>query len=187
MGDSMSRETFLFCLLIIVSRIADVSLGTLRTISVVNGRGKLAFGLGFFEILIWVFVVSKVIQHLDNPAYAVSYAFGFAIGNFCGIKLEQRIGFGEQVVRIFSSKGDEVAKSLRHAGYFVTEFQGSGRDGFVTLLFIQTPRREVSRILHCAAVADTKCFYVVDDIRLAARPAAERQDDTGWRTIVKKK
>lgn len=183
----MTNETILVCILIVFARIADVSLGTLRTISVVNGRAKLAFGIGFFEILIWVFAVSRVIQNLTNPAYAVSYALGFALGNLTGIMLERRIAFGEQVVRIFSSRGPEVAASLRHAGFYLTEFQGSGRDGFVTLLFIQTPRRDVSRILHCAAVVDPKCFYVVDDIRMAARPSAERYSATDWRAVVKKK
>ena len=182
----MTSDTIFISLLIVIARIADVSLGTLRTMSVVNGRGKLAFVLGFFEILIWVFAVSRVIEHLDIPAYAVSYALGFALGNFIGVKIEQRIAFGEQVVRIFSSRGDEVAKSLRHAGFILTEFQGSGRDGFVTLLFVQVPRRDVSRALHCAAVADPKCFYVVDDIRMAAHPPSEKQSPTGWRSIVKK-
>ncbi len=182
----MTHETILVCLLIIFARIADVSLGTLRMMSVVNGRAKLSFGLGFFEILIWIFAVSRVIQNLSNPAYAVSYALGFALGNLIGIKLEQKIAFGEQVVRIFSSRGEEVASALRHAGFALTEFQGSGRDGFVTLLFVQTPRREVSRALHCAAVADPKCFYLVDDIRMAARPPGEKQAPTGWRSIVKK-
>jgi hypothetical protein len=107
--------------------------------SVVNGRAKLSFGLGFFEILIWVFAVSRVIQNLNNPAYAISYALGFALGNWIGVKLEQKIAFGEQVVRIFSSRGMDVAASLRHAGFVLTEFQGSGRDSFVTLLFVSGP------------------------------------------------
>lgn len=182
----MSGETMLVCLLIILARIADVTLGTVRTISVVNGRAKLASVVGFLEILIWIFAVSRVMENLSDPAYAISYAIGFALGNLIGIKIEQRIAFGEQVVRIFSSRGDEVAKSLRHAGFILTEFQGSGRDGFVTLLFVQVPRRDVSRALHCAAVADPKCFYVVDDIRMAAHPPAENQAPTGWRSIVKK-
>src|SRR5262245_54738025 len=118
----MTAETTLICLLIILARIADVSLGTLRTISVVNGRAKLASVVGFFEILIWVFAVSRVIENLSDPAFAISYALGFALGNLIGIKIEQRIAFGEQVVRIFSTKGDKVAASLRHAGFIVTEF-----------------------------------------------------------------
>ncbi|HKQ49049.1 MAG TPA: DUF5698 domain-containing protein [Phycisphaerae bacterium] len=182
----MTGETVFVCLMIILARIADVSLGTVRTISVVNGRATLASIVGFFEILIWIFAVSRVIQNLSDPAYAVSYAIGFALGNLIGIKIDQRIAFGEQVVRIFSSKGEGVAASLRHAGFTLTEFQGSGRDGFVTLLFVQVPRRDVSRALHCAAVADPKCFYLVDDIRMAAHPPAEKQAPTGWRSIVKK-
>ena len=42
------------CLLIIVARIGDVSLGTMRTILVVQGRRWISWGLGFFEVLIWL-------------------------------------------------------------------------------------------------------------------------------------
>lgn len=46
--------------LIFTLRVCDVSLGTLRTISVVNGRLALSVILGFCEILLWVTAVSHV-------------------------------------------------------------------------------------------------------------------------------
>jgi uncharacterized protein YebE (UPF0316 family) len=45
---------------IILARTVDVSIGTLRTVFVVRGRRSLAWFLGFWEILIWVTVASKV-------------------------------------------------------------------------------------------------------------------------------
>ena len=71
-------SVFLTCLLIVAARITDVSLGTIRTINVVQGRRTLALVLGFFEVLIWVFVVSRVINEIRQPAYALAYALGFA-------------------------------------------------------------------------------------------------------------
>jgi len=40
------------CSLILVLRIADVSMGTMRTICVVQGRARLAWITGFVEVLI---------------------------------------------------------------------------------------------------------------------------------------
>lgn len=183
----MSLEVLLACLLIMLARIGDVTLGTIRTISVVQGRALLAWVLGFFEVLIWILAVSKVITNLDSPVYAVAYAFGFACGNYVGIKIEAYLAFGRQVVRVFTRRGKEVADALRGHGHLVTSFEGQGREGHVSLLFIETRRRLTARLLREAAVADPECFYLVDDIRLAAHPAPLHPSPTGWRSIRKKK
>jgi uncharacterized protein YebE (UPF0316 family) len=182
----VTLQLLAICVLIVIARIADVSLGTIRTICVVQGRAALAWVLAFMEILIWIFVVSRVITNLDTPAYAIAYALGYATGNFVGITLEKRLAFGRQVVRIFTRAAGTVPR-LRELGYRVTEFTGRGRDGAVELLFIETTRREAPRLLECAAEADPQCYYLVDDIRLAANPAALRQRSTGWWGVFKKK
>ena len=95
------------CILIFAARIVDVSLGTIRTICVVNGRRHVALVLGFFEILVWIFAVSKVIGDLQHPVLAVAYALGFATGNFVGITIEKRLAlesrsFGSSRARAWS-------------------------------------------------------------------------------------
>ncbi len=47
-------------LIIFISRIFDMSLGTIRIISVSRGLRKIAPILGFFEVLIWVLVIGQV-------------------------------------------------------------------------------------------------------------------------------
>lgn len=94
---------------IVVARITDVSLGTLRTMNVMQGRRGVAWILGFCEILIWVFAVSKVIGNLQQPAYAIAYALGFATGNYVGMTFEKWIALGEQVVRVFTRAGAQIA------------------------------------------------------------------------------
>ena len=174
-------------LLIILARIADVSLGTLRTVCVVNGRKNLAWALGFFEVLVWVLVVSKVIANLNVPAYAIAYAIGAASGSWVGIMVEQRLAFGEQVVRIFSRKGREIAANLREKNYRVTEIDGRGRDGHVELLFIEVPRKEAMRVAQTARTLDPQCYFVVDDIRMTSAAMVRYHEPTGWRGVTKKK
>lgn len=175
------------CLLIILARICDVSLGTLRTVCVVNGHKGRAWVLGFFEVLVWVLVVSKVIANLTHPAYAVAYAIGAATGSWVGITVEQRIAFGEQVVRVFSRKGREIAAMLRESGWQVTEFDGRGRDGHVELLFIEVPRRGAMEVVKVARDIDDKCYFVVDDVRLASAAPVRYHTPTGWQATAQKK
>lgn len=63
--------------------------------------------------------------------------------------------------------------SLRQAGFIVTKFQGEGRDGPVTMLFVQVRRNKSQRVIRAARRLDPQCFYTIDDIRVAdaARPA----------------
>lgn len=183
----MEPEIILGCLLIILARITDVTLGTLRTIFVVNGRAGLAWSVGFVETLVWVYAVSTVIQNVTNPAYAVSYALGCATGYYVGIAVEKRLALGEHLVRIITRSDQDLARLLREKGYAVTEFTGRGRDGDVRLLLTKTRRRDVRKVLHLAGEVDPKCFYIADDIRLASSPAAMRQRSGGWRSVVKRK
>jgi len=168
-------------LLIMLARIADVTLGTVRTVAVVNGRKRLAFALGFLETLIWVVAVSKVMTNLSQPMHAVSYAFGFALGNLSGIMLEQSLAYGEQVLRVFTRRGEELAGCLRAQGLPVTVFDGQGKDGPIQLLVVQTERRRMPALTDCVESLDPHCYYVIDDVRKASsqaqrhrRPAASR-------------
>ncbi|MCB0751207.1 MAG: hypothetical protein KDC52_07020, partial [Ignavibacteriae bacterium] len=84
-------ENILGALLIMVLRMADVSLGTFRTIMVVQGKKYLAASIGFFEVLIWIFAMRYIFQNLDNTYNMLGYAVGFSLGNILGISLEEKV------------------------------------------------------------------------------------------------
>lgn len=180
-------EVVLTSLLIVVARIADVSLGTMRTVAVINGRRGAAVAIGFFEVLIWVSVVRAVIHHLDNPIYAVSYAGGFALGTFVGITIEDRFGTGQQVLRVFSRRGTDIAAKLRARGFIVTAFEGSGMEGPIAMLFVEAPRRAMRKILDEVTAIDPSCFYILDDVRFSSGKRGRFHRAAGWRAWGKRK
>jgi uncharacterized protein YebE (UPF0316 family) len=77
--------------LIFLARICDVSTGTVRIIFVSKGKRNIAPFLGFFEVLIWIVAISKIMQNLDNYVNYIAYAAGFATGNFVGMLIEERL------------------------------------------------------------------------------------------------
>ena len=170
-----------------VGRVADVTLGTLRTVFVVHGRRGVACVLGFFELLIWVLVVARVVRNLDNPAYAVCYALGFSIGTYLGITVEGWFGAGDQVIRVFTRAGAELGKDLRAMGYVVTQFEGAGKQGPISMIFLQAPRRKMRPVIEHVIRADPECFYIVDDIRLSSGRKVRFNPPTGWRALFRKK
>lgn len=168
----MPGTVLLTCALIVVGRMADVSLGTLRMLFIVQGRRLVAATLGFFELLIWVTVVSRVVTSLDQPAYFVAYALGFSLGTYMGMVIESRIASGRQVVRIFTHRGASTAEALRARGHVVTQFAGQGRSGHVDLLFVETSRRSVARdIVPLVREIDPEAYSIVDPVR-ATPPSA---------------
>lgn len=160
-----TQESLLLALLIFVARVFDVSLGTFRHAMIIRSKRGLAFCIAFVESLIWIFAVSKVITDVTDPLTAFAFALGFASGTFVGITMESFLKIGEQVVKVFSVKGREVAVILRGEGFRVTEFSGKGRDGEVVLLFVQVRRREAKKVLKTARGIDKQCFLVVEDIK----------------------
>lgn len=102
-------------LFIFFARVSDVSLATIRTLMVVQGRRWQAALIGFFEVSIYVTALSKVVGNLDNPLNLLSYALGFACGNYLGITIENKIALGNLATQIILNKPDnkELLQILR--------------------------------------------------------------------------
>lgn len=182
--------TLLTGILIFVARIVDVSMGTVRTISTIQGRTKTAFFLGFLEVSMWLVVISTVVHTISGkPILGVFYALGFSTGNVVGILIERRLAFGHSVLRIISpQKGEEMAFQMRKAGYGVTTFQGEGLSGSVTELFVVSRRKDVGDLVEIATATDPEAFYITEQACSVNRIyRACLQEPTGWRAIFKKK
>jgi uncharacterized protein YebE (UPF0316 family) len=184
---------WLLCVLIFVLRIADVTLGTVRTVSIVKGYISLAVVLGFFEVMIWILAVSQVISRIHESIFlALAFAGGFAAGNAVGILLERRLAMGTSVVRIISTThGPEIAAAIREHGLEATVFDGEGGDGPVTLVYAVAPRRRTQQMLRWARNIDPELVYVSEPAHESSRGAAPRlrpvPHATGWRAVFKKK
>ncbi len=156
-------------LVIVIARIGDVSISTVRTILMIQGRRGLAIALAVPEILIWVFVVSRVVTEIQQkPIYGIAYAIGFASGTYLGLMIESRLALGRQAIRIITRQGPELACALREAGLRVTQFDGHGRDGPVQELFIEVKRKQTKHVLAEARKLDPQCYYAVQDVRMAS-------------------
>jgi uncharacterized protein YebE (UPF0316 family) len=174
----MTFTVALTCVLIFLARVTDMTLDTVRTAAIVQGRRYFAAALGFVEALVYICAVAKVLLNLDHRVYIVAYALGFAAGTYLGIVIEQRLAFGSQLVSLFTRAGAKVAAALREAGFPLTEIQGQGRDGEVSVLYIEVPRRRTKQLLRKARELDAAAFCIVNDVRpVTARRVPSTQAD----------
>src|SRR4030042_189954 len=160
MFQGFDYPTLLLGVVIFLARVADVSMGTMRTISIVQGRTKIAFLLGFIEVSVWLVIISTVIHSIaEKPILGVFYALGFSTGNVVGILLEKRIAFGHIILRIISTKsGKEIGEKLRQTGHAVTAFQGEGLSGPVTMLYVVCLRKEQNDIVQMVRSVEPDAF-----------------------------
>lgn len=181
----MTLEVLLTCLFIVLCRIADVTLGTMRTIMVVRGRKHLSVLLGFAEVFIWIMIVTKVVKSFDGSIiYTLAYAGGFALGNYIGMTVDEWLALGEQATMVLSKKGSQIAGLLRERGWRVTELEGHGRDSATTVLLLVAPRRKATELQQHIQELDPNCFYTVEDVRLASSLAARTRPRQGIASLL---
>ena len=162
----MTENIFLAFLLIFALRICDVSLGTVRTVFIMQGRKTWATAIGFFEVLIFITAIREVMGNLDNPVLMVAYAGGFATGTLLGLVIEQKLAFGQSQLRIISKgQGREIAQKLWDNDFGATVVSGEGRSGPVELVFSVVPRHAIPSILAMATELDNDCVVSNNDSR----------------------
>jgi uncharacterized protein YebE (UPF0316 family) len=157
-------------LIIFFARICDVTLGTIRIISVSRGLRKLAPILGFFEVLIWIVVIGQLVQNLKSPTAYFGYAAGFACGNYIGMLLEQKLAIGIYMVRIFLPENkNDLAGNLRSKGYGVTVIHGDGFMGPVQMLYISLQRKQMEDLMSVVHAEVPDAFITVEEARTAEK------------------
>ncbi len=155
-------ESILGAFIIMVMRICDVSIGTMRIILVVQGKKYFAGLAGMIEVLIWVFAIRYIFQNLDQIQNLFGYAIGFGIGNILGITIEQKIGLGYAQLNIISRfDSEKITETLRNEKYGVTVLPAYGVTGNVSIILVIVPRKHQKKIIKSVESIDPQAFITV--------------------------
>ncbi|MDT8356951.1 MAG: DUF2179 domain-containing protein [Methanomicrobiaceae archaeon] len=153
-------------ILIFIARVADVTLGTMRIIFVSRGLRILAPAVAFFEILIWLVAIGQIFQNLTNVANYIAYAAGFAVGNYVGILMEERLAMGISMIRIITQfDSTDLLSRLKLTGFKTTVLDAKGKHGDVKVIFAVTKRKDISRVIQMVQETNPNAFYTIEDIK----------------------
>ncbi|MBU2492368.1 MAG: DUF2179 domain-containing protein [Bacteroidetes bacterium] len=140
-------EVFYSAVIIMILRICDVTLGTLRTLFVIQSRKYHAGITGFFEVLVWIFAMKYIVEHMDNIFNLIGYATGFGLGAILGLTLEQKIGIGFAQVNIMSNLStDAIVDALRNNQFGVTVMSATGISGGVNIINTVINKRKMKEL-----------------------------------------
>ncbi|MBL7157563.1 MAG: DUF2179 domain-containing protein [Candidatus Omnitrophica bacterium] len=177
MTQFLSSDAFSFAILplfIFLIRVVDVSMGTIRIIFISKDIRSLSAIFGFFEVLIWLFAISRVINNINSPVYYIAYAAGFSMGTFVGVTIERAFLYGNRIIQLITKKdAAALVEKLRKAGYGVTSISGEGATGPVKLIFTVVKKNKVKDVIELIRRFNSKAFYTVED----AKFVQDRYDD----------
>ena len=171
-------------ILIFCARVCDVTIGTVRLVLVARGRKIIAPILGFFEVLIWLLAIRQIMSNLTHWITYFAFASGYAMGNYVGMVLEEKLAVGLEVFRIITKKDSgDLMNDLKDEGYGVTCVDAQGTTGKVNLIFTIINRRDHKKIIKLIHRFDPKAFYSVEDIRSASEGIFPLQDRRLWNIL----
>lgn len=164
--DSTLFSWVILPILIFLARISDQTIGTIRLIFLGKGYKHLAPFLGFFEVIIWLITVGQIMQHLDNVLCYIAYGGGFAMGNFIGMTIEERLSIGNVMIRIIpKNNSQELVNKLRENNYGVTTVQAEGSQGRVDIIFTIIKRKDIDHAASIINELHPNAFYTIEDIK----------------------
>jgi uncharacterized protein YebE (UPF0316 family) len=151
---------------IFVLRVFGISLSTLQTLMMVQGRRGLAIISGVISTLVYILAIGKVVNDMSNGWYIASYCLGFGAGTWLGMVIDARLAMGFADVRIISAeRGLIIADHVRAAGYGATIIQAQGRDSQVIIVETIAPRKAINNILAAVSRVDPQAVVAVADAR----------------------
>jgi len=153
-------------LLIFLARICDQSIGTVRLIFVSKGFKFLAPLLGFFEVIIWLVAIGQIMKHLDNVVCYLAYGGGFAMGNYIGIYLEEKLSIGNVIMRIIPrTDSPEMIQIMRDKNYGLTMVDAEGSQGKVKMIFSIVKRSDTHEVIEIINKYNPHSFYSIEDVK----------------------
>ncbi len=175
-------------LIIFISRIGDVTLGTMRSVLTARGHKNITPILGFFEVLIWIIVASQVMKQANNFACYIGWAGGFAMGNYIGLQIEERIALGLQIIRIITHEEcNALIAELRKADHGTTVIDGHGAKGPVKIILTVVKRKNIDTIAKIIHKHNPGAFFSIEDIRDVNRGVFTKNNRSIFKNIFPEK
>lgn len=179
--DSSLFTYFILPFLIFLSRIVDVTIGTIRIVMVSKGHKTWAPVLGFFEVFIWLVAITRIIQNLDNWLCYFAYAGGFATGNYIGLIIEEKMAIGIVKIQIITRKeAGNLISNLKAAGYGITHHDASGANENVSIIYSIINRNEIHKVEEIVKQTNPRAFYSIEDVKSVSHSVFPVKTVTRW-------
>ena len=114
--------------------------------------------------------IGQIMKNLSNPACYIAYAGGFAMGNYVGICIAEKLSLGMVLIRVITKiDALPLVEYLKSQDYGVTSVDGHGISGEVKVVFTIVPRREVPSVVDLIKKFNPQAFYSIEEVGFVER------------------
>lgn len=105
-------------------------------------------------------------RNLTNPLYYLAYGFGFAMGTYVGLRIEERLAIGVVLLRVITQMdASPLVACLRGEEFGVTCIDAEGKSGKVKIIFVIVNRCDLPRAIGIIRRHNPRAFYSIEDVR----------------------
>lgn len=165
-------DLIVVCIIVVLGRIVDMSLATMRTVFTVKNKPQIAAPIGFIEAFFWFMVVKAALDYaIQNPVadtllLAISYSLGFALGTFLGGIISKKFVKSKIHVQIvLSSKNNDIVNALKEKGFGQTIItaKGANKNAETYMIFVETDSDKLKELKTIIDTMDEKAFVSVSE------------------------
>lgn len=157
-------------LFIFFGKIVEVAVSTVRIVLINRGERVKGSFIAFFEILLWLFVTGTVLAGFQGDILrCVIFALAFAIGNYVGSWVEDRLAFGLCSLQVIVPEcvlSQALADQLRADNFAVTTIKGRGKDGERELMILHIKRKRIPEAVAIIKNNLEKAVVVINDSKV---------------------
>lgn len=143
-------------------------MGTTRIVMITRGERFYGALLGFFEVLLWVVLISTVLTNVtEDPIKVIVYAMGFSTGNYVGSLFEQHLGIGNVRIEVIvmDDHGCSLVDKIRSHGYGVTVLDGKGMNSNRQVLIMNIKRKNYLKVVEMIKEFQGDVVITINDIK----------------------
>lgn len=172
-------------LIILVARIVETSLETIRTVYISRGYQNLAANIGVIKVGIWLLSTGLVLTNLTDYYSIFAYIAGYGIGTLLGMQIENVLSIGSVIVRLITPADPEpMISRLSSLGFGMTRLEGSGSFSHsVSVILMIVPRKELASLVGILSREYPAVLYTVEDIRTVKEGVKIFHKDTKSRIL----
>ncbi len=157
-------------LFIFFGKILEVAVATVRIVLINRGERLKGSIIAVFEVLLWLLITGTVLTGFQEDLMrCLVFAVAFAIGNYVGSWMEDKLAFGLcsiQVIVPESSESEDLVEKLRDNKFAVTMIKGKGKDGERELLFLHIKRKRIPQAVEIIKLNLNSAVIIVNDSKI---------------------
>lgn len=152
-------------LIILILKILENALSTLRSIILANNKKSLGAFLNLIIALIWILSTTIVIINIQKDFFKiVAFALGSFIGSYVGCIMEEKLAIGNNLIICITSKDKKsLINKIEALNYDVIVIDANDNHDDKNVLFIMTPRKSRKRLINTIKRIDRKSSIIIEN------------------------